>query len=88
MADPIADFDDPCARATALRRAYYTLVSGEKASEIEYQGNGVARRVRYSQTDLNRLFNEIKIAETQCAVVQGTPPSRVRSIVFSPSKGV
>ena len=83
------DWTDPCQRAETLRRAYYRLVSGQQESEVEYQANGVTRRVRYSQADLSRLFDETRAAEAECAVAQGLATAlRVRSIRFNPTKGV
>ena len=63
------DWTDPCARATALREAYYALVSGGKEQQVIYQDAGQMRSVTYasSKVDLQRLLDEIKLADQECA---------------------
>jgi len=63
------DWTDACARAEALREAYYNLVSGAKAQQVVYQDAGQMRSVTYasSKVDLSRLLDEIKLADQECA---------------------
>ena len=63
------NWTDACARATALRDAYFALVSGSKAQQVVYQDAGQMRSVTYasSKVDLQRLLDEIKLADEECA---------------------
>ena len=63
------DWTDPCARAEALRNAYYALLSGSRAQSISYSDGNQARSISYSNTtvDLNRLKAELVEAEKECA---------------------
>ena len=84
MTTPI-DWDDNCARAAALRQAYYELISGRQAYEISYTANGVARTVRYSVIDMKLLLQEIRDAETLCAAETGVPVARRRYAITAGS---
>ena len=77
MADPV-NYDDPCARAAALRASYYRLVQGEQEQTIRYLGNGVDREVRYTPAKIELLMSALRTAEAECSVQQGTPPTRRR----------
>lgn len=63
------DWTDPCARADALRDAYFNLLSGAKAQTVEYQDSGTQRSITYMSTkvDLAELRNELRAAEKECA---------------------
>jgi hypothetical protein len=81
MAD--IDWTDPCARAGALRGAYYRLISGEQESAFTYLANGVTRTVEYSKGDLDKLSAELQKAEAECvAKNSGTITPRRRAIQF------
>jgi len=71
------DWTDACARAAALRDAYFALVSGSKAQSVAYQDAGVQRSVTYasSKIDLARLRDEIRAAEEEC--LTGEPASTI-----------
>ena len=73
------DWSDPCARAAALWAAYNRLISGAQESDVTYSANGVNRRVSYSNANLDRLLNEYRAAENECALQSGKPV-RWRSI--------
>ena len=62
------DWTDACARAAALRDAYFNLLSGAKVQTVEYQDGGVQRSVTYMSTkiDLSELRNELRAAEEEC----------------------
>jgi hypothetical protein len=79
------DWTDACERADALRSAYFRIIAGAQESEVEYLANGVTRRVRYSQSDLDRLETELRVAEQEC---QGTTGRRISTVRLSTSKGV
>lgn len=87
MATPV-DWTDACARAEALRSAYYALLSGQLASSVSYLANGVSREARFSQTDRAALLTELRAAEHECAAATGTPPMRVSTIRLATFKGV
>jgi hypothetical protein len=71
------DWTDPCARATALRSAYYGLLQGQQEIEIRTRTLDAEEVVRFAPTDLGKLEAELRAAEGECAVVQGsTNPNR------------
>ena len=78
MAEPIPTLEnDPCGRATALRAARDTIITGTGVAEYDAEhGNGVRRRVRYTAADLSRLDGEIRAAERACALKNGKRPAR------------
>lgn len=67
------DLSDPCARAAALRAAYYTLVQGGAETMIRYRGPEGEREVRYKAPDMNTLLSELRVAETECSATTGGP---------------
>jgi hypothetical protein len=69
------DWQDPCARAAALREAYYTLVQGGEQS-VRLKNGDHEEEVTYGKTDLARLASELRQAEADCAAVNGTAGRR------------
>jgi hypothetical protein len=67
---------NPCARADALRDAYFRLISGTAEASIRYMSNGQEREVRYAVADKDQLANELREAERECLASQGLPPGR------------
>lgn len=65
------DWNDPCARAEALRRSYYDIVSG-----LEKRVRFGDREVWYSGENLIDLKKELRLAEEQCAAKSGGRPRR------------
>lgn len=65
------DWNDPCARATALRDAYYALISGQTESLIKYVGPEGEREVRYQPAKLEVLKAEWNAAAAECAEQTG-----------------
>jgi hypothetical protein len=63
--------DDPCTVYRQLRETYLRLLRGEQEYEFEYQGNGVQRRIRYSQIDMNLLQQEMQAQKTLCDAANG-----------------
>ncbi len=55
-----ADWENPCERADVLKAAFYRLLAGQQEMEVEYLANGVTRRIKYSQSDINALQAEIR----------------------------
>jgi hypothetical protein len=82
------NWNDPCVRAEALWEAYNRLISGQQESDVTYTANGVTRRVRYSSASLDRLLNEIRAAENECAIQQGETPRRPRFAIIAGSRRV
>jgi hypothetical protein len=63
--------DDPCTVYRQLRETYLRLLRGEQEYEFEYQGNGIQRRIRYSQIDMNLLQQEMQAQKTLCDAANG-----------------
>lgn len=82
------NWSDPCERAAALWEAYNRLISGQQESDVTYMANGVTRRVRYSTASLDRLLNEIRTAENECALEQGEPVRRRRFAITAGSRRI
>jgi hypothetical protein len=72
------DWSDPCARAAALRAAYFELVSGSKETEIETRTLDAQERVRFSAADKQTLLAELRAAEAECAASTGGTNSNRR----------
>jgi hypothetical protein len=71
------DWSDPCARATALRNAYYQLVSGGQEQIIETRTLDAQERVQFTAADRGVLLSELRAAEAECAATTGAAnPSR------------
>lgn len=76
---PTVDWTDPCAKALALRTAYYALLSGQAESLIRNSTPEGDQEVRYARADIDRLKAELDDAEVACAVATNQPvPSRAR----------
>ena len=60
------DWLDPCARAAALREAYFRLISGDAEKAIRYKGPQGEREVQLTTADLKSLQQELAKAETEC----------------------
>lgn len=80
------DMEDPCARAQALRAAFWRLSTGSQETEVTYQANGVLRRVRYAQPSMSYLLNELRAAENACALQEGKTPPRQRFSIVGGSR--
>lgn len=82
------NWSDPCARAGALWDAYCRLISGQQESSVSYAGNGVTRTVNYSSASLDRLLNEIRAAQNECAAARGLAPPRRRFAIIAGSRRI
>lgn len=65
------DWTNPCARATALRNAYYALVSGQQEQEIRTRTLDAEELVRFTAADRGVLLAEMRAAEAECAASTG-----------------
>lgn len=71
------DWTDPCAKAAALRSAYYTLISGGSEQEIRTRTLDAEEVVRFNAADKDSLLVELTAAESECARCTGQPdPNR------------
>ena len=75
MSDPV-DWDDPCARAAALRSAYYDLLAGKREVRIRYRSSDTEDDISFAQASTAALQNELRRAEIACAVKQGKRPGQ------------
>jgi hypothetical protein len=66
------DWTDPCARAAALRNAYYALLGGQQEIEIRTRTLDAEETVRFAPTDLGKLEAELRGAEGECALATGS----------------
>lgn len=65
------DWTDPCARAAALRTAYYQMLGGQQEIEIRTRTLDAEELVRFAPTDLSKLESELRAAEGECAAQTG-----------------
>lgn len=73
------DWTEPCARAAALRSAYYRLISGDAESLIHRTTPEGSEEVRFARADIEKLKLELDAAEAECAVANGSAvPARAR----------
>lgn len=72
------DWTDPCARAAALREAYFALISGQSEWLVRYRGPEGEREVRFQNTNIEVLRSELRDAETACEASGGPAAQRGR----------
>ena len=65
------DYTDPCARAAALRDAYYRLLSGQQEVELRTRTLDAEETVRFASVNLGELLSELRAAEAACAAATG-----------------
>jgi hypothetical protein len=71
------DYSDPCAAHAALRSAYYAMLGGSRAEEVEFAiQSGGTRRVRYVKADINALREEVRRLEALCNAKTSGKPAR------------
>ena len=68
----VVDWTDPCARAAALRNAYYALISGGQEQEIRTRTLDAEEVVRFSPGNQAALLMQLRAAEAECAAKNGT----------------
>lgn len=84
----VVDWTDPCARAAALRNAYYRVISGDQEAEIETRTGEAQERVKFSRVDVARLKAEWEAAEAECQAKNGITPTPRRSAIRIGAVGV
>lgn len=75
MADAV-DWTDPCARAAALRCAYFRLLSGQQEERVRFRNGDTDEDVTFVKADLNVLRTELTEAESQCSALSSRRPRR------------
>lgn len=86
MADPV-NWADPCARAAALRSAYFAAISGQ-ARAVRFQTGEHIQSVEYGPTNAETLRTEMLAAESECQALSGKPVSRRHAIQIGARTGV
>lgn len=75
----VINWTDPCARASALRAAYFDLIRGAGETLIRHSTSEGDQEVRYRAGDVHTLRSELAQAEAECAALTGgLPPARAR----------
>jgi hypothetical protein len=74
------DLDDPCARYSALNRAYMLLVAGMHEVKIVFRDGDSLEEVNYTPPSLPRLAMERSKALMECQARTSGRPSR-RAII-------
>jgi hypothetical protein len=77
------EIDDPCAMLPKLRAAYYSLLAGSQAEEIQFR----ERRIRYHRADARALQSEIRRLESICGVYHGPKRYAIRAGGYQPQHG-
>lgn len=75
------DWTNACARAAALRDAYYALLSGERETEIATRSGEGEQTVKFAKADLATLKAEWMQAEDECQRANGVTPAPRRSAI-------
>ena len=79
MADA-TNWTDPCARASALRSAYFRLLSGQQEERVRFRNGETDEDVTFVKADLNTLRTELTEADAQCAALSSGRPRRFAAI--------
>lgn len=74
------DWTDPCARAAALRDAYYERLHGGTSTRVRFRAGDNEQELQSSHSgpSLADLRREWWAAEDECRAAQGKPPLRRR----------
>lgn len=75
------DWTNPCAKAQALRDAYFALISGAAESLIRHSTTEGDQEVRFARTDVDKLKAEMIAAEEDCIRSTGGTPTPRRSAI-------
>lgn len=75
MADAV-NWNDPCARAAALRSAYFQALSGQQEERVRFRNGDTDEDVTFVKADPITLATELAKAEAQCAALTSGRPSR------------
>ena len=75
MTDAV-DWTDPCARAAALKTAYFNALGGMTVQKVRFKDGDNEQEVAYgnSSASLAALKREMEAAEDECRAKQGLRP--------------
>lgn len=70
------DWNDPCARAAALRDAYFAALTGGQLQKVRFKHGDNEQEVAYGTSvgSIAALKKEMQTAEDECRASQGLPP--------------
>lgn len=82
------DWTDPCARAKALRDAYYERLSGGDAQRVRFRDGDNEQEVQSSSMlgNMTALRKELWAAEDACRASLGLPPIPRRHAIRAGSR--
>ena len=82
------DWDDPCARAKALRDAYFDRLAGGTAQRVRFRHGDNEQEVQTSiaQGNLSILLREMQRAEDECRISRGLKPLNRRFAIRGGSR--
>lgn len=60
------DWTDPCARAAALRSAYFALISGGHEQRVRFRNGDDESEVQFTAPKIEVLRDELRWAEAEC----------------------
>jgi len=82
------DWDDPCARAKALKDAYYERLAGGSSTRVRFRHGDNEQEVQTSVTagNLTELRRAMIAAEDECRAKQGLPPLNRRFAIRGGSR--
>lgn len=82
------DWSNPCARAKALKDAYYDRLAGGTAQRVRFRNGDNEQEVQTSvlQGNLSLLRRAMQEAEDECRVAQGLTPLNRRFAIRGGSR--
>lgn len=82
------DWSDPCARAKALKDAYFDRLAGGSSQRVRFRHGDNEQEVQTSvlQGNLSILRREMQDAEDECRKLQGLPPVNRRFAIRGGSR--
>ena len=82
------DWDDPCARAKALREAYFDRLGAGTGQRVRFRHGDNEQEVQssVSQGNLATLRLEMHNAEDECRKLNGLPPIKRRFAIVGGSR--
>lgn len=91
MTDPTEiDWADPCARAEALRAAYFSRLEGGTSTRVRFRAGSNEQEFQSSHAgaSLAELKRAMWEAEDECRALKGLPPLRRRFAMRAGSRRV
>lgn len=84
----VVDWSDPCARAKALRDAYYERLAGGSSQRVRFRHGDNEQEVQTSAMlgNIEALRREMLKAEDECRALQGLAPLNRRFAIRGGSR--